>query len=80
MPRDFVAAVYGDTAVGSHGYRPDYGSGSYMLLVAAAVDLARRDLSDPLYSASASWFLKYSDLVELFAECLGIDQRSFLNA
>lgn len=79
MLGDFVQVAIGEASVGSHGYRPDYGSGSYLLLVGAMVELARRDLSDPLYSASASWFLKYSDLVELFAECLGIDQRSFLN-
>jgi len=49
-----------------------------MALMAAAVKLARQDLSNPLYSASASWWLRYGDLVELFAECLGIDSRRFL--
>jgi len=74
---DFVRAAVAGVPVGVHGFRPDYGSGSYLLLVAAAVDLARRDLSHPLYSASARWFLENSDLVDLFAECLGIDAQEF---
>jgi hypothetical protein len=43
-----------------------------MALMAAAVGLARRDLSDPLYSAEARSFLE-GDLVALFAECLGFE-------
>ena len=66
------------TFIASGGNRPDLGSGPHMALMAAAVKLARQDLSNPLYSASASWWLRYGDLVELFAECLGIDSRRFL--
>lgn len=52
------------------GSEPDYGSGPHMALMAAAVRLARLDLQDPLYSAEAKRFLN-SDIVELFADCLG---------
>lgn len=62
----------------SHGFRPDYGSGPYLLLVGAAVELARRDMSNPLYSVECRSFLT-GDLVALFAECLGFE-GSFLNA
>jgi hypothetical protein len=64
-------------SVGSHGYRPDYGSGPHLELLAAAVGLARQDLSNPFYLADAREFL-LGDLVALFAECLGTN-RSFLN-
>jgi len=50
-----------------------------MALMASAVGLARQDRSDPLYSADALAFLK-SDLVALFADCLGIDERKFISA
>jgi hypothetical protein len=65
-------------AMTAHGFRPDYGSGPYMALVAAAVGLARRDMSNPLYSVECRSFLT-GDLVGLFAECLGYE-GSFLNA
>ena len=70
MTSDFVETVLSDGPLGSHGFAPDYGSGNYLLLMAAAVELARRDLSDPLYSADAREFLE-GDLVALFADCLG---------
>ena len=69
-------AVDGVISIGEHGFRPDYGSGPYMLLMTAAVSLARRDLSDPLYSADAAAFLR-GDLVAIFADCLGFE-GSFL--
>jgi len=72
LTSDFVEAVLSDGAIGSHGFAPDYGSGSHLLLMAAAVELARRDLSDPLYSAEAREFLE-GDLVALFADCLGYE-------
>lgn len=59
-------------AVGSHGTHPDYGSGSHLLLVGAAVALARRDLADPDLRAEALAFLQ-GDLVALFAVCLGYE-------
>lgn len=62
----------------SSGFRPDYGSGSYMSLMAAAVDLARRDMSNPVYSAECREFLT-GPLVSLFAETLGFE-GSFLDA
>lgn len=65
-------------SVGKHGTRPDYGSGPHLQLMAEAVGLARRDLFDPLYSAGARAFLE-SDLVALFAECIGIDEGRFLS-
>lgn len=74
MSDDFVAQLQ------AFGFRPDHGSGPHLALVAAMVELARRDLSDPLYSASARWFLQYSDLVDLFADCVGIDPRRLLDA
>lgn len=61
-----------------HGIRPDYGSGPHMELMAAAVGLARRDMSNPLYLAECRSFLT-GDLVALFAECLGYE-GSFLDA
>ena len=64
--------------IASHGFRPDYGSGPYLLLVGAAVGLARRDMSNPLYSEECRSFLT-GDLVALFAECLGFE-GSFLDA
>lgn len=60
------------------GFRPDYGSGPHMALMAAAVGLARRDMSNPLYSAECQAFLT-GPLVALFAECLGFE-GSFLDA
>jgi hypothetical protein len=64
--------------IGVSGFRPDYGSGPYMQLMAAAVSLARREMSNPLYSADCREFLT-GDLVALFAECLGFE-GSFLDA
>jgi hypothetical protein len=61
-----------------HGFRPDYGSGPHMLLLADVVSLARRDMSNPLYSAECRSFLT-GDLVALFADCLGFE-GSFLDA
>ena len=70
-----------DVSLASYGQRPDYGSGSHEIAFAlnvmtAAVDLARRDLLDPLYAAECRVFLT-GDLVALFAECLGYE-GSFL--
>lgn len=65
------------TAIATHGFRPDYGSGPHMQLLAAAVSLARRDMSNPLYSAECQSFLT-GPLVSLFAECLGFE-GSFLH-
>lgn len=61
-----------EDAIGEYGYRPDYGSGPYLALMVRAVKLARRDLSDPLYSADARTFLE-GPLVDLFAECLNYE-------
>lgn len=66
-----------NVSLASYGSRPDYGSGSYEIaftlnVMAAAVDLARRDLLDPLYAAECQAFLT-SDLVGLFADCLGYE-------
>ena len=72
MSSDFVDSVLETGAIGSHGFAPDYGSGNYLLLMGAAVELARRDLSDPLYSADARAFLE-GPLVDLFAECIGFE-------
>lgn len=66
-------------AIAAFGTRPDPYSGPYLLLMAAAVELARQDLSDPRYSASAKWFLLNSDLVDLFAECIGVEPEEFVN-
>jgi hypothetical protein len=54
------------------GSEPDYGSGPYLLLMARAVRLARLDVANPVYSVEARAFLE-SDLVALFAECIGYD-------
>jgi hypothetical protein len=56
----------------SAGSKPDYGSGPYLLLMAYAVRLARLDMASPVYSVEARTFLN-SDLVALFAECLGYE-------
>lgn len=61
-----------------HGFRPDYDSGPHMLLMAAAVKLARQDMSNPFYSAECRSYLT-GDLVALFADCLGYE-GSFLDA
>lgn len=53
-----------------YGSRPDYGSGPYLLLMASAVRLARRDLADPDLRDGAREFLD-GDLVALFSDCLG---------
>lgn len=52
--------------------KADYGSGPYLALMVQAVRLARLDLANPVYSAEARAFLR-SDLVRLFAECLGYE-------
>ena len=67
-----VASENADTPLGFHGFRPDYGSGPYLALMAAAVELARRDMSNPLYSVECRSFLT-GDLVALFAECIGYE-------
>lgn len=54
------------------GSEPDYGSGPYLALMARAVRLARLDVASPVYSVEAKAFLR-SDLVALFAECLGYE-------
>lgn len=69
---------YDSESLAVHGFRPDYGSGPHLLLLGAAVSLARRDMSDPLYSAECRSFLT-GNLVGLFAECLGYE-GSFLDA
>lgn len=56
----------------SVGGEPDYGSGPYLALMTSAVRLARLDLANPVFSAEAREFLG-SDLVSLFAECLGYE-------
>ena len=48
----------------------EYGRGPYLELMASAVRLARRDLSNPGYAESASEWLR-GPLVALFAECIG---------
>lgn len=72
MPTDYIETARKGHAIASHGNRPDYGSGPYLALMAAAVGLARRDRHDPLYSAECSAFLR-SDLVALFADCIGFE-------
>lgn len=62
----------------SAGNRPDYGSGSYLWLMAAAIDLARRDMSNPSFSEECRSFLE-GDLVALFSECIGYE-GTYLNA
>lgn len=54
------------------GGEPDYGSGPYLHLMARAVRLARLDMANPVFSAEAGTFLR-SDIVALFAECLGYE-------
>jgi hypothetical protein len=56
----------------SIGSEPDYGSGPYLALMARAVRLARLDMANPVFSADARMFLG-SDIVALFAECLGYE-------
>ena len=75
MSSDFLRRVLRGDANVSTGFRPDYGSGPHLLLIGAAVELARRDLADPLYQADAREFLR-GELVALFGECLGTT-RSF---
>ena len=73
------ARVAGDgEAIAEHGYRSDHNSGPYLAVMAAAVRLARQDRSNPLYSADALAFLE-SDMVALFADCLGVDERIFIS-
>jgi len=70
-----VIATEGDGEVNIHflhGSEPDYGSGPYLHLMARAVRLARLDMANPVFSADARAFLR-SDIVSLFAECLGYD-------
>ena len=58
---------------------PDYGSGPYLVLIGAAIRLARRDLGDLNHSEEAKAFLTGQPYdgrpvgveVDLFAECLG---------
>jgi hypothetical protein len=59
-------------ALFSVGNEPDYGSGPYLALMARAVRLARLDMANPVYSAEAREWLG-SDMVALFAECLGYE-------
>lgn len=54
------------------GGEPDYGSGPYLSLMARAVQLARLDMANPVFSVDARAFLR-SDIVALFAECLGYE-------
>lgn len=56
-------------AMAETGSQPDYDSGPYLALMAAAVRLARLDLADPLYSEECMSFLT-GDLASLLAECL----------
>lgn len=56
-------------AIAANGSQPDYDSGPYLALMAAAVKLARLDLADPLYSEECMSFLT-GDLAQLLAECL----------
>lgn len=63
---------HSDEAITDYGFRPDYGSGSHLALMAEAVALARRDMSNPLYSAECREFLQ-GPLVALFAECIGYE-------
>lgn len=59
--------------------RPDYGSGPYLALVAAAIRLARHDLDDPKLSEGALAFLRSEPYmgkdvgidVSLFGELIG---------
>ena len=74
----FVNAAPEGQPIAGHGFRPDFGSGPYLALMASAIELARRDMSNPLYSTECRSFLT-GDLVALFAECIGYE-GSFLNA
>ena len=70
-----VIAADGDGEMNVHlsaGSEPDYGSGPYLHLMARAIRLARSDMANPVFSAEARAFLR-SDMVSLFAECLGYD-------
>lgn len=70
-----VIVSEGDTEMNSQfsvGNEPDYGSGPYLSLMARAVRLARLDVANPVFSADARMFLG-SDIVVLFAECLGFE-------
>lgn len=69
-----IATEY-ETELDAHfvvGSEPDYGSGPYLHLMARAVRLARSDVANPVFSAEARVFLR-SDMVALFAECLGYE-------
>jgi hypothetical protein len=70
-----VIAADGDADVNARysvGGEPDYGSGPYLTLMARAVRLARLDMANPALAAEARAFLR-SDIVALFAECLGYE-------
>lgn len=56
----------------SDATKPDYGSGPYLVLMAAAIRLARLDLANPALEAEARAWLR-SDLVSLFADCIGYE-------
>lgn len=72
MTSDFVEAALDAGSIGFAGSHPDYGSGPYLLLMGAAIELARRDLAEPDLRAEALAFLQ-GDLVALFADCLGYE-------
>jgi hypothetical protein len=61
-----------NNSLASTGSEPDYGSGPYLHLMARAVRLARLDMANPDRSAEARKWLN-SDIVLLFAECLGYE-------
>jgi hypothetical protein len=65
-------------AIATSGSQPDYDSGPHLMLMAAAVKLARLDLADPLYSEECMSFLT-GNLTALFAECLHFE-GSWLDA
>lgn len=70
-----MIAVEGDSGLNAQfsvGSEPDYGSGPYLSLMASAVRLARSDVANPVFSVEARAFLR-SDIVALFAECLGYE-------
>jgi hypothetical protein len=48
----------------------DSDSGPYLLLMAAAIKLARSDLDNPVYSEDATLFLS-GELVHTFSEAIG---------
>ena len=62
------------TVSGTHGSRPDYGTGPYLELMTAAARLAYRDLRRPEFAREARDFLD-GDLVALFLDCLGVGER-----